>query len=81
MIAKHQKQTARKVRESDIAQERMGNNRLQGDDQLSVRNERHAVPDVKEEADGVMESFEKLDKDKRARTDLGKGARKRDGRA
>ncbi|MAW87298.1 MAG: hypothetical protein CMJ42_12295 [Phyllobacteriaceae bacterium] len=63
------------LQESDFAEERMGNNRLQGNDQESVHNQRHAVPDVKQEADDVMESFEKLDKDKRARADLNKGAR------
>ncbi|MEO4042968.1 hypothetical protein AAFN47_15300 [Hoeflea sp. CAU 1731] len=61
--------------ESDLAQEKMGDNSLQGNDQEQVRNQRHAVPDVKLETDGVIESFEKLDKDKRAREDLGKGNR------
>ncbi len=61
--------------ESDFAQDKMGDNSLQGNDQERVRNQRHAVPDVKLETDGVIESFEKLDKDKRAREDLGKGNR------
>ena len=61
--------------ETDLASERMGRNKLQGDDQENVHNERQAVPDVKQETDGVIESFEKLDKDKRAREDLGKGNR------
>lgn len=61
--------------ESDIASERMGRNKLQGDDQSNVHNERQAVPDVKQETDDVIESFEKLDKDERAREDLGKGNR------
>ncbi|MFP1631831.1 hypothetical protein ACLB6G_08850 [Zhengella sp. ZM62] len=69
------------LRESDFAEERMGNNRLQGNDQESVHNQRHAVPEVKQEADDVMESFEKLDKDKRARDDLNKGVRKDGGNA
>lgn len=60
--------------ETDLAQEKMGRNSLQGNDQESVRNQRHAVPDVRQEADGVIESFEKLDKHERARRDLGKGA-------
>ena len=38
----------------------------QGDDQLNVRNQRHAVPDTKLETDGIAESLEKLDKDVRA---------------
>lgn len=62
--------------ETDLAQDKMGKNSLQGDDQANVRNQRKAVPDVKKETDGVLESFRKLDKDVRARTDLGKGARK-----
>ncbi|WP_265515724.1 hypothetical protein [Nitratireductor luteus] len=76
MTAKRKAETAKEIRESDLAQEKMGKNKLQGDDQLSVRNQRRAVPDVKSEPDDLLESFEKLDKDKRARTDLGKGARK-----
>jgi hypothetical protein len=63
------------VSESDLANERMGNNQLQGNDQENVRNQRHAVPDVKLETDSIEESFEKLDKEKRAREDLGKGRR------
>ncbi|HEX2020867.1 MAG TPA: hypothetical protein VGO17_18200 [Aurantimonas sp.] len=61
--------------ETDIASDRMGRNSLQGNDQESVHNQRQAVPDAKQETDGVIESFEKLDKDKRAREDLGKGNR------
>lgn len=77
MADKRRAETAKDIRESDIAQERMGKNRLQGDDQAHVRNERRAVSDVKTELDeDVMESFRKLDKDKRARTELGKDARK-----
>lgn len=64
-----------KLRETDLANDKMGKNSLQGDDQLSVRNERHAQPDARRDADETMESFEKMDKDKRARTDLGKGNR------
>lgn len=63
------------LQESDLAADIMGDNDLQGDDQANVRNQRRAVPDVKQEADGVIESFEKLDKDERARRDLGKGNR------
>ncbi|WP_367715026.1 hypothetical protein AB2N04_13980 [Nitratireductor sp. GISD-1A_MAKvit] len=72
------KQRASEIRSSDLAAERMGNNQLQGDDQEKVRNQRHAVPDVKQEADDVIESFEKMDKDVRARRDLNKGARSSD---
>lgn len=63
--------------ESDLASEKMGRNKLQGDDQSNVHNERQAVPDVKQETDGVIESFEKMDKDHRAVEDLGKGNRDR----
>jgi hypothetical protein len=64
------------VGETDLAQERMGNNQLQGNDQGNVHNQRHAVPDAKAEPDeDVVESFEKLDKDVRAERDLGKGRR------
>jgi hypothetical protein len=70
--------TPRNLREGDFASDRMGRNRLQGDDQQSVRNERHAQPDERREADRDMEeSFRKLDKDARARLDLGKGATRR----
>ena len=72
---KEQEKSADKqgISRSDLAQDEMGNNQLQGDDQENVRNQRHALPDVKTEADGVIESFEKFDKDERAKTDLGKG--------
>lgn len=65
--------SASETTETDLAQDKMGNNQLQGNDQLSARNQRQAVPDVKQDTDGVIESFEKLDKDKRAEGDLGKG--------
>jgi hypothetical protein len=63
------------VSRSDLAPDIMGINSLQGNDKASVRNQRQAVPDVKQETDGVVESFEKLDKDVRAKEDLGKGNR------
>lgn len=69
---------SRPLDETQLASDRMGNNRLQGNDQGNVHNERRAVADVRQDTDGVIESFEKLDKDKRARTDLGKGARSGD---
>lgn len=61
--------------ETDIADHKMGKNSLQGNDQANVRNQRHAQPDAKREADGIIESLEKLDKHKRAKEDLGKGNR------
>lgn len=66
---------AHEITEEDLAQDEMGRNSLQGDDQSSVRNERRAVPGVRTEADDLMETFEKSDKDIRAKRDLGKGRR------
>lgn len=68
------RQKTRNLRESDLAEELMGRNSLQGDDQANVRNERQVQPDVRQEADDVVESFRKRDKHYRARTDLNKGA-------
>ncbi|WP_018690296.1 hypothetical protein [Ahrensia kielensis] len=62
------------IKEVDLAQDKMGDNDLQANDQRNVRNQREAVPDVKKEADGVVESFEKMDKDVRAKRDLHKKA-------
>jgi hypothetical protein len=67
---------ATSVDETDLAADRMGNNQLQGNDQTRVHNERQAAPDVRQEADAdPVESFEKMDKDHRAETELGKGNR------
>lgn len=60
------------IDETDLAQDKMGDNDLQANDQRNVHNQREAVPDVKKETDGVVESFEKMNKDVRARRDLGK---------
>lgn len=70
-----QKPEAADLTRTDLAADEMGNNQLQGDDQESVRNERKAVADVRKKADGVIESFEKLDRNARAAKDLGKGNR------
>ncbi|GHA18244.1 hypothetical protein GCM10007989_11910 [Devosia pacifica] len=58
--------------EFDLASDIKGRNSLQGDDQLNVPDQRQAQADAKGETDGVIESFEKLDKEERARRDLGK---------
>jgi hypothetical protein len=80
MADKRKVPTAEKLQETDFANEKMGKNRLQANDQANVRNQRKAVPDVRQEPDkDVIESFEKLDKHKRARAELGKGNRKPDG--
>lgn len=63
----------RTLDEAGLDSDRMGRNSLQGDDQRHVRNEREALPDEREEADGIEESFEKLDKERRA----GSGPRQR----
>lgn len=70
------KARASDITETDLASEKMGRNKLQGDDQSQVRNQRHAVPDVKQNADrSHSETAEKTDKDVRAKRDLGKGRR------
>ena len=62
--------------EADLASDMMGNNQLQGDDQENVHNQRQAVPDVKLEPDAnPVESAKMLDKDARAKAELGKGNR------
>lgn len=66
----------RDTTEATIDNERMGRNSLQGDEQESVRNERQSQPDERGQADDMDESFDKLDKEKRARADLNKGARR-----
>ncbi len=61
--------------EFDLASDIKGKNALHGNDQLNVRNQRQAQADARGETDGLIESFEKLDKDKRAKRDLGKKAK------
>ena len=77
MTGKHKVKTAQDLKQSDLAQDQMGRNSLQADDQANVRNQREAVADVKQEADyDVRETYRKMEKHKRARMDLGKGNRK-----
>ena len=64
--------------EADLAQDKMGQNKLAGNDQHSVRNQRHSQAEAKKQPDDVIESFEKLDKNTRAERDLGKGNRTSD---
>jgi hypothetical protein len=61
--------------EHDLASDIMGKNSLQADNQDDHVNQRQAQPEAKGETDGIIESFEKLDKDVRAERDLGKGNR------
>ena len=63
------------ILETDLAQKKMGDNQLQGDDQANVRNQRRDQPGAKRSADDVIETFRKTDKDERAKKDLGKGNR------
>ena len=62
--------------EASLDNQRMGRNALQGNDQRQVRNERQSMPDEREKPDDVVESFAKLDKEKRAKEELGKGSRR-----
>lgn len=52
---------ASQLTDTKFARDKKGNNQLWGNDQLNEPSERKAVPDVKKETDGVVESFEKLD--------------------
>jgi hypothetical protein len=55
--------------ETDFADHRAGRNSLKGNDQDNLQNQRKTTPDAKVSADEVIESFEKIDKDRvRART-------------
>ncbi|MEM1307768.1 MAG: hypothetical protein AAGG99_09595 [Pseudomonadota bacterium] len=50
---------AHELTETDLANEKMGNNQLQGDDQKQVHNQRHAQPGVRREPyDGVDEMMD-----------------------
>ena len=56
---------AHDLSETDLAADKMGNNRLQGDDQLNVHNERHAQAEAKTETDSVMEGLERRERRER----------------
>jgi len=58
--------------EFDLASDIKGRNSLQGLDQGRANSQRQAQAGEKGETDDLIESFEKLDKDERARRDLGK---------
>jgi hypothetical protein len=60
------------IDEFDLASDIKGNNRLMGNNQNSMHNERQSMAMERGETDGLIESFEKLDKDVRAERDLGK---------
>ena len=63
------------IDEFDLASDIKGNNSLHGDSQGNRGNERQAQADARGETDGLIESFEKLDKDVRAERNLGKKPR------
>ncbi|WIJ23518.1 hypothetical protein [Devosia sp. RR2S18] len=73
--AGRESQSGNPVDEFELSSDVQGKNSLQGNDQESVNNERHAQAEGKGETDGIIESHEKLDKDVRAERDLGKGNR------
>jgi hypothetical protein len=76
----HAPESDDRLTETDLASNVMGDNALQGDDQENVRNQRHAQPDPRQEADSdPVESARRLDKDERARVELSKGARSAEG--
>jgi len=53
---------AHDLTETDLAADKMGNNRLQGDDQLNVHNERHAQAEATTETDSVMEGLKRRER-------------------
>jgi hypothetical protein len=61
--------------EFELSSEIQGKNKLHGDDQNNRVNQRQAQPEARPDTDGLLESFEKMDKDVRAERDLGKGNR------
>lgn len=64
------------LKEVDLAQQKIGDDEILGNDQANVHNERHAQADAKRDPDeDVLDAFEKQDKDERASRDLGKGNR------
>lgn len=75
MADKRKERKPADLSEVDLAQDRMGRNSLQGDDQGNVRNQRHAMPEGKRDPDvSVKESFRKMDKEVRAESEMNKGA-------
>ncbi|HAC57890.1 hypothetical protein [Parvibaculum sp.] len=56
---------AHDMTETDLAAEKMGNNQLQGDDQLNVQNERQAQAEVTTETESVMEGLKRREAQER----------------
>jgi hypothetical protein len=52
--------------EDDFASEMKGRNKLHGNDQSRVHNERHTQAEEKRETEGLIESFENMDPKTRA---------------
>lgn len=68
-----------RLTETDLAEDKMGDNSLQGNEQANVHNQRKAVPNAKRQPDrSLIETLENMDKDVRADRELGKGARKQE---
>lgn len=65
--------------EFDLASDLKGKNSLQGEDQRRHRSQREAAAEATGDTDGLMESFEKLDDEVRAKRDLGKQRQHKDG--
>lgn len=58
-----------RLTEGALADERMGKNSLQGNDQSNIQDQRYALPDEKDETEDLIESFENLDPQTRAERD------------
>jgi hypothetical protein len=52
--------------ESDLSQQSMGNNQLQGNDQSKKRNQRASMAGEHDRTEGVVESFRRMDPKQRA---------------
>ena len=57
------------LEQDDLANDIKGDNKLQGDDQLNVRNERRRQSHGTRKTEGVVESFERMDPERRDRED------------
>lgn len=53
---------AHDMTETDLAADKMGNNQLQGDDQVNVQNQRHAQAEVTTDTDTILEGLKRKEK-------------------
>jgi hypothetical protein len=72
MVPRAPARPTRSFDEFDLSSDIKGRNSLQGADQSRRINQRQAQADAKGDTDDLIESFDKTDKDTRARHDLGK---------